>query len=36
MKSEDSEHREIKDIIRARWNEHCVKYDRHGYHYPQP
>lgn len=32
MKSEDSEHIEIKNIIRARWNEHCIKYDRHGYH----
>ena len=32
MKSEDSRHTEIKDIIRERWNEHCTKYDRHGYH----
>lgn len=32
MKSEDSGHTEIKNIIRERWNEHCIKYDRHGYH----
>ncbi|MEA1906316.1 MAG: class I SAM-dependent methyltransferase [Euryarchaeota archaeon] len=32
IKSKDSGHIEIKDIIRERWNEHCTKYDRHGYH----
>lgn len=26
MKSEDSGHTEIKNIIRERWNEHCIKY----------
>jgi hypothetical protein len=28
MKSEDSRHTEIKNIIRARWNEHCIKYKK--------
>ena len=28
MKSEDSGNTEIKNIIRERWNEHCIKYKK--------
>ena len=28
MKSDDSGHTEIKNIIRERWNEHCIKYKK--------